>query len=353
MDSAGPKKDMSSIAHVAVHVSQFPENVRRALSESLRSRELNHKFLYDGTKQTQKWLTLHQAYSPSRIDPDCALTYDQSFQEASRQITAPRAHLLGIGCGGGQKDTRFLRTLQNSNKEVFYTPCDVSVAMVLVARQSALSAISPSACFPFVCDLATTGELAGPLHEAWEYHSPMAAHKLDELDRPSTPPRLVTFFGMLPNFEPQAAMHKLASLIRSGDFMLLSANLAPGEDYLAGMKHILPQYDNMLTRDWLFGFLLDLGVEPADGELRFELEDGPGGDALKRITAYFHFDRHCSIDVDSETFEFRRGESLRVFFSYRHTCESIRSLLSRHGLRVCNQWLIGSGEEGIFLVSKI
>ena len=63
---------MSSITHVVIHASQFPENVRRDLLASLRTRKINHKFHYDSVKQTQKWLALHQIYSPSRNDENCA-----------------------------------------------------------------------------------------------------------------------------------------------------------------------------------------------------------------------------------------------------------------------------------------
>ena len=59
---------MSAVAHVAIHPSQFPAQVRRDLLESLRTRRVNHKFHYDSIKQTQKWLALHEAYSPARTD---------------------------------------------------------------------------------------------------------------------------------------------------------------------------------------------------------------------------------------------------------------------------------------------
>src|SRR5258706_15879833 len=97
---------MSSVASVAVHSSQFPENVRRDLRTSLRSRQVNHNFPYDSVKQCQKWLALHQAFSPSRTDADCAAIYDLSFAAAAKHIVAPSVHLIGLGCGGGQKDTR-------------------------------------------------------------------------------------------------------------------------------------------------------------------------------------------------------------------------------------------------------
>src|ERR1043166_7247332 len=70
---------MPAVANVRIHSTQFPQEVRRALVESLRRREINHKFLYDSLKQTNKWLALHQAYSPSRADADCGACYDASF----------------------------------------------------------------------------------------------------------------------------------------------------------------------------------------------------------------------------------------------------------------------------------
>src|SRR5439155_1069101 len=133
------------------------------------------------------------------------------------------------------------------------TPSDVSTAMVLVARQTTLSIIPAENCSALVCDLASADDLPAVLDE----HSISGAA------------RLITFFGMMPNFEPQAILPRLAGIVRPGDFLLLSANLAPGPDYAAGVQRILLLYDNALTRDWLMTFLLDLGVEAADGELHF------------------------------------------------------------------------------------
>ena len=128
---------MSSVVNVAIHASQFPENVQQDLLQSLRLRQVNHKFHYDSVKQTQQWLALHQAHSPSRNDADCAATYDRSFEAALARIESSNIHLIGLGCGGGLKDTRLLGLLTQNGKRLAYTPSDVSVAMVLVARQTA------------------------------------------------------------------------------------------------------------------------------------------------------------------------------------------------------------------------
>lgn len=328
---------MASVANVTIHPSQFPEAVRCDLKESLRARQVNHKFHYDSFKQTQKWLALHQAYSPARTDADCAAIYDESFVAATKQIAAKEVHLIGLGCGGGQKDTRLLQLLRQAGKRVAYTPSDVSVAMVLVARATAMAEVANADCHPLVCDLATADDLPAVLDA-------QPAAKMA---------RLLTFFGMIPNFEPQLILPKLAALVRREDHLLFSANLAPRLDYATGVQRILPLYDNAHTRDWLMTFLLDLGVEQADGELRFGIEDDPAGTGLKRVAANFHFSRPQQIEMDGEIFKFLPGEKIRLFFSYRHTPELVRALLKPHGLAVVEQWISKSEEEGVFICRKV
>jgi L-histidine Nalpha-methyltransferase len=332
-------------AKISIHESQFPENVRRDLLASLRTRKINHKFHYDSVKQTQKWLALHQACSPSRNDADCAAAYDRAFTEAAKSIKSNRVHVIGLGCGGGQKDTRLLKLLKSGGKKIFYTPCDVSAAMVLVARRAALAVVPEKNCFPFVCDLATANDLReGCRVGDPSFFGTVACGPAQETTR------LVTFFGMIPNFEPQLILPKLASLVRTKDFLLFSANLAPGTNYAAGVKKVLPQYDNGPTRDWLTAFLLDLGIEKPDGKLKFEI--ATGGFGLRRIVANFHFKRAGEIKIEGDVFNFKPGGKIRLFFSYRYTPELVSNIFARHGLEICGLWLAKSEEEGVFLCRR-
>jgi L-histidine Nalpha-methyltransferase len=349
-------KSMTSVAKILIHASQFPEKVRRDLLASLRTRHVNHKFHYDSVKQTQKWLALHQACSPARNDADCAAIYDRGFATAAARVKSKAVHVIGLGCGGGQKDTRLLKLLKKTGRNIFYTPCDVSTAMVLTARRTALAVVPEENCFPFVCDLGWSAE-----HPLGEKRDDLLTRRggarrsnlMDDLHKPlvTRHPSLVTFFGMIPNFEPQIILPRLAALVRPMDFLLFSANLAPGNNYAAGVKKVLPQYDNPLTRDWLMTFLLDLGVGRGDGKLRFNIEDDRTND-LMRIVADFHFTRSRRIEVDNEKFGFRAGETIRLFFSYRYTPERVRKVLARYGLEVRDQWTTKSEEEGVFLCGR-
>jgi uncharacterized SAM-dependent methyltransferase len=241
-----------------------------------------------------------------------------------------------LGCGGGQKDTRLLRLLQKRGKEIFYTPSDVSTAMVLVAREAALGVVPDNDCHPFVCDLAS---------------AKVSPKVLDDF-APADATRIITFFGMIPNFEPNIILPKLAAFLRSKDLLLFSANLAPGNDYRAGVRKVLPLYDNALTCDWLMSFLLDLGVEPEDGEVTFSIEEARNVPTLKRIAAYFRFNRNVEIKVDEQRFQFGPDTPIRLFFSYRHTPKIIRSLLGDYGINVVEEWVAKSEEEGVFLCTR-
>jgi L-histidine N-alpha-methyltransferase len=208
--------------------------------------------------------------------------------------------------------------------------------LVRAAYQTPLSVSAAQHCHPSVFDLIGIEDLPQVFGQNQSFDSS----------------RLLTFFGLIPNFEPQVILPRLASLLQAGDNLLLSANLAPGLDYEAGLQKILSLYDNALTRDWLFTFLLDLGVARQDGEMRFVIEECPANTDLKRVTANFHFNRPCQICLPEAVFAFLPGDTIRLFFSYRYTPDRVRNVLPRYGIEVIAEWITPSGEEGVFLCRK-
>ena len=245
-----------------VHHSQFPHAVQRQLLDGLRLGQVPPKFLYDSDRQTQKWLAVHRAHSPSRTDAGVQSIYDRAFDESLGQAADEAVCLVGLGCGGGQKDTRYLGKLKSIHTIVDYVPCDVSQAMTRVAREAAAAELPLERIHPLVCDLANAPDLG---------------QVLDTIVSPETK-RVFTFFGMIPNLEPDVVLPRLAELLLEGDQLLLSANLAPGDDYRSGVETVLPQYDNAETRDWLMSFLVELGVPSR--------RRGGCDSALRKLTDY-------------------------------------------------------------------
>jgi uncharacterized SAM-dependent methyltransferase len=326
---------MLRAVEILVHSSQFPDRQRRELIRCLRARKLNPKFLYESLRQTRKWLALHEACSPARTDPDCVRIYRASFAEAARRITGRNVDVVGLGAGGGWKEARLLKVLAARSRALSYTPVDVGAAMVLTAVGAARHFVPQECCFPLVCDLASEDDPSEFINES----------------RPRRAVRLITCFGVLPNLEPAVILPRLAGLLQPGDWLLVSANLVPGRDYAAGVKLVLPQYDNEPTRDWLMAFLLDLGVGENDGRIEFRIEDDRQS-GLKRIAAWFRVGRSIRLALERELIEFRAGDQIRLFVSHRHTPARLESLLNKHGIGVLQQWVTRSDEEGVFLAQK-
>jgi uncharacterized SAM-dependent methyltransferase len=331
---------MPAQATITVHQTQWPRLLARQLGNSLRERQINPKFHYDSHRQVLRWLRLHEAYSPSRRAQEFRDTYEPAFATALQVVGSDAVHVVGLGCGGAQKEAALLERLGDGSRPLEFTATDVSSGMVVTALQAAWPHLDPSRCSGLVCDL-------------------VEAQDLNLFLDAQTPPRgrrIVTFFGIIPNFEPETVQRLLGRVLRPGDLLLYSANLAPtgnardaGEDYRAGVDAVLAQYDNALTRQWLFTLLQDLGVEAADGEMAFQVEEAPVGRGFLRITAKFHFLRPVVLVVETESFPFDAGEALRLFFSYRHTPGTLNQLFSPIAVEASGAWISGSGEEGVFL----
>jgi len=249
--------------------------------------------------------------------------------------------LISIGCGGGQKDSALLKALRS--QRLSYVPTDVSLPLALTANRRASRELSIESK-PALFDLPVTTDLAA---------------FLDKMAPPDGK-RILAFFGMVPNFEPDEALAPLSSALREGDWLLISANLAPGSDYEAGLRKVLPLYENDLTRRWLATALHDAGLEISPQHIEFSIVPGARGSSLAagepnrllRIEANYRFKSAQTIQIDGEKFSYATGDSFRLFFSYRHTPKLLRELLAGYGMEITREWIAGSAEEGVFLAQK-
>jgi L-histidine N-alpha-methyltransferase len=310
-----------------VHQSQYPAAVRASLLDSLRSRQVNHKFHYVSYKQASQWVALFNRYSPYVNDPDCRRIYESSFQKVASVVRTGPVQVIGLGCGSGDKDLQLLQLLRNAGPAATYVPVDASVPLVLATYHKVEKA-------GFSVSAAIVSDIGHPF--SWR-------------DVPAEL-CLVTFFGMIPNFEPKTVWPNLAAMLEPGELLLVSANLAPGEDYEAGLQKVLPQYDNAETAEWLLTFLSDLGVDRGDGELRWRIESDAHYSALRRISAHFEFTRPRAVVVEGVEFSFQAADRIRLFFSYRYGLQQLKGIADEHNLRVQEVW--STTEEAVVLCRR-
>ena len=320
---------------VYVHPSQFPDQVFHDYLTGFAAGKINHKFHYDSVKQSQKWLKIHETFSPARQDETCIDAYDKCFQKTAEIIlNNDSLNLIGLGCGGGEKDKLLVSHLCNHQRTLSYYPVDVSLSLAIISAQKVRGAFPDLQVQPIVCDLLQSDDLISLIENKKRKN-------------------IITFFGMIPNFSPDEILPILNNFLAPGDLLLFSANLAPGNDYLTGIEKILPQYSNELTKEWLITILLDAGVERKDGSIKFTIEDGSKNGKLKRIAAYFELEKNVRLILEEEVIEWQKGELVRLFFSYRYTTPMIQDLLHSYGIDIVAYTEDANQEEGVYLCQKL
>jgi uncharacterized SAM-dependent methyltransferase len=317
---------------LTIHESQYPARVREQLCHGLRTKALPGKFLYDSPAQAQRWLAYHHAYSPSRTETALVGLYQHAFARALQQLAAAPLHYVSLGCGGGTKDLLFLQQAAPRHPNLSFTPMDISPALIVETMLRIQSALPALASFPLVVDLAVTPDLAALLAQ------PETADTQ----------RLLTCFGMLPNFDYQTFLPYVQSLMRPADLLLLSANLSP-HPYPDACAHIVPQYDNPLARAWYTGLLDSLGFAASEYEMSIEAYPLHVAGQVWQIRAAAQFLRHVQVALDGETFFFPAGQRLQLFFSNRFTPHVMPQILQDAGLSVLETFLFASQEESIYL----
>lgn len=313
---------------VHVHSSRSTDAVQRELLASLRRGVVPGRMLYESPRQSARWLEVAAKWSPFARGRGYREIYQRAGAAAWNRMPDGGWSLLGVGCGDGQKETELLRAGGNRLPD-FLLPMDISLSLVLAAAERWRALAADARCSPVLGDFAL-------METGWP----------DELPIPHAP-KLVTFFGMLPNFNPAEILPRLRSMIAPDDVLLLSANLAPGDDYARGVQAVLPQYDNAETRRWLAALFDDEGHE---SELAFGVADEECGSVqLKRIEAICRPSTGTKLTVGGETVEFDGRTSLRVFTSYRHRPDNVTAVLGGHGIRVDKAFVSEDGEEGVFV----
>ena len=320
---------------LTIHDSQYPMRVRQELCHGLRTKALPGKFLYDSPAQAQRWLTYHHAYSPSRTDAALLHLYQHTFRTALRHLTASPLHYISLGCGGGTKDLLFLQQATTRHTPLFFTPTDISPTLVVETMLKIQSTLPALPSFPLVVDFTAAPDLASVLAQP----------------EPPDTQRVLTCFGMLPNFDYQTFLPYVQHLLRPGDLLLLSANLSP-LPYPDACPHILPQYDNPLARAWYGGLLDSLGFTAVDYEMHLDAHPLHVDGYVWQIRAAAQFLRDVQVELYDETFSFASGERLQLFFSNRFTPHIMPQILQDAALSVVEPFLFASQEEGIYLCRR-
>jgi len=268
------------------------------------------------------WKKVHLAHSPFLKRSSIRNLYTHPAKTLRLLLQSKSYHWIALGCADGLKEALLSKKLN--------TPECLLVAdtNLNLARQAALR-------LPARRKICRKIDLT---------HELPVSFPTDLQRVPSNPnsktqnlTRLITLFGVLPNLPPLPLLQRISRFLRPMDFLLFSANLAPGSRGRTGTLRILPQYDNLSTRRWLSGAISRLRPKWEDGSIAFGVFPDPLQPSLSRIEARWMVNK----------------KSTHILFaSRRPTARQVESWLKTSGLSRVQRWMDPQGEEAVWLVTR-
>ena len=308
--------------------------MERAAVDSLRANRIEPKFLYVTPHQADLWRRVFLRHSPIHGNLEFIRIYREAFAAVLDQSPDAKVLLVGLGCGTGAKELDLYGSLQGRGRDAVFAAIDVSRELV---EESAVRLIAAGAGHrrSLVCDLDQTDFL-----KEW-----LGAQE-------SELPRLITFFGLVPNFAPSVIARIFRAMLRPGDLLLVSAHLAPvmhetTEEIAVGMREVLPQYHNPETLAWLTAALENWGlakrVYPPEIVIG-EVEGVPaflGTARWKTAETFEQWGHRFAPAVDAP---------LRLFYSLRYTPQLFERKLQEEGLRGERLAITSCRQEAIWCI---
>lgn len=296
------------------HLREFAAKIRADLSKP--QKELHSKYLYDELGSALfEAITRLPEYDLTRAD-------ERLLRAHAAEIVqfAPRATVIELGSGTGEKTRHILTALQHSGAKPRYIPIDVS--------QKALVR-----CYR---DLADVAEIY-PITES--YLDGMASAVTA---RANGEPLLLLFLGStIGNFERRCADEFLRALRRTlwrGDALLL------GADLVKDPERMLAAYDDPIGVTAAFNLNLlgrinrELGANFNPRNFQHEAH---WNEAERRIEMHLRsrVDQTAYIQEADLTVSLRAGETIWTESSHKFQLPELEEMAARAGFSAAAQWV--------------
>jgi hypothetical protein len=276
--------------------------------------------LYSHPSLARLWKEVHLTYSPFYQRPAVRRLYTQPATVLRALLRHAPYNFVALGCAEGLKESLLLRKLP---KPTLLLTADTCLSMAKFAARK----------LPARAKIARQIDLTSPSSISRILTPPIPHSK----SKDSSPARLITLFGVLPNLNPLPLLRCLAKNMDPKDLLLFSTNLAPGKNGRGGALRVLPQYDNPLTHKWLQGVALRTRPRLSPGSIHFGVYPDPTQSSLSRIEA-----RWVVGNKPTHT----------LFSSRRPTLSQVESWIQTSGLTRIHQWIEPKGEEGVWLTTR-
>jgi uncharacterized SAM-dependent methyltransferase len=302
-----------------VEVVLTETDIAQEFVEAIEARDLPEKFFFWFPNSAQAW---------SRLSGDTSVY--GGLDETWRAIAAKAAAftrefpasvpVISFGAGDGQRDRLLLGAIKQSGRDCRYFPVDASQPMLELACGAGDDE-----------DVETTGikaDISSPVHLVYAADA-------------AEPPRVFIMAGnTMGAFDPLAEIRYLAQSMSPADRLIVDGEMFSEERTLAVRS-------TPAVRGFVAALLGAIGINAADGEMRFNHKRDERHAGLNLVTRHFRAEQDITASAAGQKIELQRGERIGLNFNYVYTPEAFRWLIGEHGgLTILDEW---ASPDGRFL----
>jgi uncharacterized SAM-dependent methyltransferase len=286
-----------------VEVVLTEADLAQEFTDAFEARDLPEKFFYWFPRSAADWAALS---ADQDLYGGLTATWKELATGAAEFASLYRGHVpvISFGAGDGARDALLLGALKDSGCECLYFPVDASQSLLEIASARAEDLDIETTCIK--------ADVSSPVHLVYAADA-------------AEPPRLFVFSGnTISSLDPLAQIRYLAQCMKPGDRLIVDGEIHHAEQTLE--RNTRPA-----VRDFLWAVLESVGIQQANGELRFNQKHDERHEGLHLITRYFRAETDLSATVVSQSIALQRGERIGLNFQYSYSPEAFRWLLTEHG----------------------
>lgn len=317
------------------------KDIENRLYERLKKRELPDYFLYTGAGGAKNWLELDGS-EKFPVARKLKSILEDNIASIVRLIPEGM-NLVSVGVGSGEKERILLKELIKKNLaeksasetvSTRYYPIDISNQFIDIAVGNVRDLpVEKKGIVGFIEDIPL-------LKQYW-----------------SLPVLFCILGNTFCNHEPEFIFQLIYETLGQTDLLLFDANLFPSEssdkETQFARRAVLDTYASRENELFNMHPLLQYGMLPEKFDFEISL-----GDVESRIGTLYRTRKSLNILKDAEirvghdTINFKKGEVIRMGFTYKYTYEQITSLLKIYGFEILNVFLSEDRTNTVLLAKK-
>lgn len=320
-----PKKTIPKI-----HVLDSNRKNNKDFQTSLYHRNIPTKFQYWGKEETQNWLDVCK--NPEYINWPLEISLlDLNLPEIVKAVKPKVNNLVSLGIGNGEKDKMILNAFLKNHPMRYFT-IDVSSHMVKTGLKTLNSV--PTEKTAYIGDFEHLEKLA------------------PKIKKQTTGNNLISILGnTLGNLDQITTLNLIRRSMGKNDFLLFAVQILEKGKVL-DVGEILSAYNTKVLQKLSFGALIGTGLKRTDGIIEIEFGKNKLYPQLNTIEYFFTLKKDRTIKYLNREIDFKTGERILTYYSYKYDKKNITFLLNNNGFKII-KYFFSPGQKYLLALAKL